>query len=104
MNTAGSLERKRSGMLVEMDTSRKKALPDAQERTKAARVPNLSANLVQKRYKVVRSGTMQVSTRRMELHSHLTHLSAVGSTDQGSQKCSVPKRGQHIQRSSAHWV
>jgi len=40
MNTAGSLERKRSGMLVEMDVSRKKALPDAQERIKAGRVPN----------------------------------------------------------------
>lgn len=40
MNTAGSLERKRMGMLVEMDRSRKKTLPEAQERIKAARVPN----------------------------------------------------------------
>lgn len=91
-------------MLVEMDTSRKKALADAQERTKAARVPNLSANLVQKWYKVVRSGTMQVITRWMELHSHLTRLSATRGTDQGSQKRSVPKRGLDRQRSAAHWV
>lgn len=53
MNTPGSLERKRTGMLVERDISRKKTLPDAQERIKAARAPNRSANLVQKWHKVV---------------------------------------------------
>lgn len=40
MNTPGSLERKRTGMLVERDISRKKTLPDAEERIKAARAPN----------------------------------------------------------------
>jgi len=40
MNTDGSLERKRMGTLVEMDRSRKKALADAQERVKAALLPN----------------------------------------------------------------
>lgn len=53
MNTPGSLERKRTGMLVERDISRKKTLPDAEERIKAARAPNWSANLVQKWHKVV---------------------------------------------------
>lgn len=40
MNTPGSLERKRMGMLVERVISRKKMLPDTQERIKAARAPN----------------------------------------------------------------
>lgn len=109
MNTAGSLERKRRGMLVEMDMSRKKALPDAQERIKAARVPNWSANLVQKWYKVVRSGTMQVITSMMHPDGWsctVISLSFIchGKLWSDSQKCSVPKRGLDIQRSWTHWV
>lgn len=74
MNTAGSLERKRMGMLVEMDRSRKKTLPEAQERIKAARVPNWSANLVQKQYEAVRNGMGQVHPPRWDFTATLVSL------------------------------
>lgn len=109
MNTAGSLERKRRGMLVEMDVSRKKALPDAQERINAARAPNWSANLV-------RNGTMlsELGPCR-SLQAWCTpdgwSCTAIspsfihhGKHWSDSQMCSVPKRGLDIQRSAAHWA
>lgn len=109
MNTAGSLERKSKGTLVEMDMSKKKALADAQERIKAARVPKWSANLVQKWYKVIWSGTVQVIASMMHpdgqscraiLLSFIYH----GKHWSDSQNCPVLTRGLNIQRSSAHWI
>lgn len=45
MNMAGILDRKRSGVLVETDSSRNKINPAKDESVNAARAPNWSANL-----------------------------------------------------------
>lgn len=109
MNTDGSLERKRRGMLVEMDMSKKKALPDAQERIKAARAPNWSANLGQKWYKVVRSGTVHVIPSTMHPDGQSCTAISLSFIQHGkhwsdSRNCSVLTRGLDIQRTSAPWV